>query len=160
MSWSAAQALPAPELDVERWFNTGAPLSLADLRGRVVLLHAFQMLCPACVQRATPQAQQVHERFGRAGVTVVGLHTVFEHHAAMQPVSLAAYIHENRLRFAIGVDRPDGQGGVPMTMRAYAMEGTPTAILIDRQGRERLRRFGHLDDLDLGAALGRLLAEG
>ena len=39
----------APELVVESWFNTREPLTLADLRGRVVLLHAFQMLCPGCV---------------------------------------------------------------------------------------------------------------
>ncbi|MBS0302829.1 MAG: redoxin domain-containing protein, partial [Proteobacteria bacterium] len=110
---------PAPDWDVAQWFNAEQPLELAGLRGRVVVLHAFQMLCPACVRLATPQAQQVHEQFGGQGLTVVGLHTVFEHHEAMQPVSLAAYIHENRLRFPIAVDRPDGHGGIPATMRAY-----------------------------------------
>src|SRR5690606_20270412 len=39
----------APELQVSRWFNTPAPLSLAALRGRVVVVEAFQMLCPGCV---------------------------------------------------------------------------------------------------------------
>lgn len=91
-----------------QWFNHDAPLRLADLRGQVVMLHAFQMLCPACVRLATPQAQQVHEQFGGQGLTVVGLHTVFEHHEAMRPVSLQAYIVENRLRFPIGVDRSRG----------------------------------------------------
>lgn len=159
MTPSEIDAPVAPELEVEQWFNTGAPLTLAGLRGQVVLLHAFQMLCPACVQLATPQAQQAHQHFARAGLAVIGLHTVFEHHEAMRPVSLAAYIDENRLRFPIGVDRPDGHGGIPATMRSYGMEGTPTLILIDRQGRERLRHFGHLADLALGVALGKLLAE-
>ncbi len=158
-SSSQAHAPPAPKWEVAQWFNHDAPLRLADLRGQVVMLHAFQMLCPACVRLATPQAQQVHEQFGGQGLTVVGLHTVFEHHEAMRPVSLQAYIVENRLRFPIGVDQPDGNGGLPRTMRAYGMHGTPTLILIDRQGRVRQHGFGHVPDLALGAALGTLLAE-
>lgn len=160
MTPSEIDAPIAPELEVEQWFNADAPPTMASLRGRVVLLHAFQMLCPACVQLATPQAQQLHRQFAHAGLAVIGLHTVFEHHEAMQPVALAAYLYEYRLRFPVGVDRPDGRGGIPATMRAYAMQGTPTLILIDRQGRERLRHFGHLPDLALGVAVGRLLAQG
>jgi hypothetical protein len=37
---------------------------------------------------------------------VIGLHTVFEHYAAMTPASLEAFIHEYRLSFPIGVDEP------------------------------------------------------
>ena len=44
----------APAWQVAAWLNTPAPLALAQLRGRVVLLHAFQMLCPACVGHAVP----------------------------------------------------------------------------------------------------------
>lgn len=154
-----AAAYSAPELDVSQWFNTGDTPTLAALRGQVVPLHAFQMLCPACVRLATPQAQQAHEQFSRQGLAVLGLHTVFEHHEAMQPVSLVAYIHENHLSFPIGVDRPDGQHGLPLTMRAYGMQGTPTLLLIDRRGRLRQHVFGHVPDLALGAAIGSLLAE-
>src|SRR3546814_10131498 len=46
-----AAAMTAPELDVVRWFNS-APLTLAGLRGRVVVIGAFQMLCPGCVSRS------------------------------------------------------------------------------------------------------------
>jgi len=124
-----------------------------------VLVHAFQMLCPGCVAHGIPQALAVERTFRGEGVRVIGLHTVFEHHEAMRPVSLQAYIVENRLRFPIGVDQPDGNGGLPRTMRAYGMHGTPTLILIDRQGRVRQHGFGHVPDLALGAALGTLLAE-
>lgn len=48
----------APELALASWFNAPEPLTLAALRGRVVLLHAFQMLCPGCVALGTPQAQR------------------------------------------------------------------------------------------------------
>lgn len=44
-------------------------------------------------------------------------------------------------------------------MRRYAMQGTPTTLLIDREGQLRLQQFGHLDDIALGAAIARLLAD-
>ena len=80
----------APEITVSRWFNTPEPLTLAGLRGRPVLLHAFQMLCPGCVSHGTPQTQRAFELFRNSDLQVIGLHTVFEHHAAMTPVSLEA----------------------------------------------------------------------
>ncbi|HYE51334.1 MAG TPA: redoxin family protein [Azospirillaceae bacterium] len=150
----------APEISTIRWFNTPTPLSLAALRGRVVLLHAFQMLCPGCVQMALPQAQRhLHETFPRDEVAVVGLHSVFEHHDAMTPVSLEAFLHEYRLTFPVGVDAPGAQGPIPLTMSAYAMQGTPTLVLIDREGRIRRQRFGHVPDLLLGADIAALLRE-
>ncbi|HVH33819.1 MAG TPA: redoxin domain-containing protein [Tahibacter sp.] len=148
-----------PEWQVSTWFNTPTPLRVADLRGRVVLLHAFQMLCPGCVMQALPQAARVHETLAKAGVAVIGLHTVFEHHDAMQPSALAAFIHEYRLRFPIGVDAPAAQGPIPQTMQRLGLRGTPSCLLLDRRGRLRLQHFGALDDLALGAALGRLLSE-
>ncbi len=152
--------LPAPEWRTTEWFNTPEPLSLEKLRGRVVLLHAFQMLCPGCVARGIPQAQRVAELFAGAPLAVVGLHTVFEHHEAMRVESLRAFLHEYRVRFPIGVDAADPHGGpIPLTMRAYAMEGTPTTILIDAEGRVRRQVFGQHDDLLLGAELQTLLLE-
>lgn len=148
----------APPLTVAQWFNTPEPLSLSALRGQIVVLHAFQMLCPGCVSHGLPQTQRIHDYFGGRGVTVIGLHTVFEHHAAMQPVSLEAFIHEYRLGFAIGVDMP-GSGPVPRTMQAYALRGTPSMIVIDRCGRIRQHAFGQVDDMRLGFLLGQLLAE-
>ena len=157
---AARYAPQAPALDVAQWFNTREPLTLESLRGKVVMLYAFQMLCPACVKVATPQAQEVDRRFGGEDLVVIGLHTVFEHHAAQQPMVLAAYMHENRLRFPIGVDQPGGdKSSIPVTMRRYALEGTPTTLLIDRDGRIRLRHLGAVPDLELGVALGKLLAE-
>lgn len=149
----------APPLDVSQWFNTAEPVELAALSGQVVVLHAFQMLCPGCVSHGLPQAQAVHDHFRQQGVTVIGLHTVFEHHQAMTPVALKAFIHEYRLRFPIGVDRPATTGVIPHTMRAYQLQGTPSLVVIDRAGRIRETAFGPIEDLRLGALLGQLLAE-
>lgn len=150
---------PAPEWQVDQWFNTTAPLSLAALRGKVVVLEAFQMLCPGCVSHGLPQAQRVHQTFPQDKVAVIGLHTVFEHHAAMTPVSLKAFLHEYRIGFPVGVDRAGNGTPIPQTMQAYRMRGTPTLILIDAQGRLRQQHFGQVDDLVLGAEIATLVAE-
>jgi peroxiredoxin len=149
----------APELDVSQWFNTDEPLTLGNLRGRVVVLHAFQMLCPGCVQAGTPQAQRIAALFAPDDVVVIGLHTVFEHHEAMTPVSLAAFIHEYRLGFPIGVDRPSDDGPVPRTMSRYGFRGTPSLVLIDRAGCVRHHAFGVEQDMKVGADIARLVAE-
>ena len=151
------QAEPAPPWTTTRWFNS-APLELADLAGKVVVLHAFQMLCPGCVSHGLPQAARVHAAFDSNDVCVVGLHTVFEHHDAMTPVALEAFLHEYRVPFPVGVDRP-GDEPIPATMRAYDMRGTPTLVLIDRRGRRRTQIFGRPEDLELGAAIAALVGE-
>jgi len=48
---------------------------------------------------------------------------------------------------------------VPCTMAAYGLRGTPSLLLIDRQGRLRLNHFGALDDLRAGALIAQLIAE-
>lgn len=150
----------APEWQTAAWLNTPTPLSLERLRGRVVLLHAFQMLCPGCVVRGLPQAQRVAEIFKGTPLAVIGLHTVFEHHEAMRVESLRAFLQEYDVRFPVGVDAPGPDGDpMPRTMRRYAMQGTPTTVLIDARGRLRRQVFGVHDDLLLGAEIGRLLVD-
>jgi len=148
----------APAWRATEWFNTEAPLTLDALRGRVVMICAFQMLCPGCVSHGIPQAQRVAELFRPDDVQVIGLHTVFEHHEAMAPQALRAFLHEYKVAFPVGVDAPEGDG-IPQTMRAYGMQGTPTTILIDREGRLRRQAFGRMSDLQLGAEIMALVAE-
>lgn len=150
----------APEWRTTQWFNSDGPLTVAGLAGQVIMLHAFQMLCPGCVTRGIPQAQRVAEQFKCAPLVVVGLHTVFEHHAAMPPHALEAFLHEYGVRFPVGVDVPGDDGDAsPLTMRAYSMRGTPTTVLIDAQGRIRRQVFGVHDDIALGAEIQTLLLE-
>lgn len=151
--------LPAPEWFTSEWLNTPEPLSLARLRGQVVVLHAFQMLCPACVSHALPQAQRLAVATRGMPVAVIGLHTVFEHHDAMTVTALRAFLHEYRIRFPVGVDARGEHGSdIPQTMRAYTMQGTPTTVLIDAGGGLRRQWFGAVDELTLGIEIGRLLA--
>ena len=149
---------PAPELAISRWFNSDGTPTLADLRGEVVVLEAFQMLCPGCVSHGLPQAQRIHQTFGDA-LTVLGLHCVFEHHDAMTPVSLEAFLHEYRIAFPVGVDAYEPGQTTPITMARYQLRGTPSLVVIDRAGRIRVNALGRADDLLVGATLARLIDE-
>ena len=150
----------APELQTSGWINTSESITLTSLLGKVVVLHSFQMLCPGCVQVGIPQAQKIYEEFDPEKVAVIGLHTVFEHHSVMGQEALEVFVHEYRIRFPIGIDKyGDHDQGLPLTMRAYQMQGTPTLILIDKAGKLRLHKFGHISDLTLGYAIGTLLSE-
>jgi peroxiredoxin len=153
-----AEADDAPEWITTQWLNSDVPLSLAALRGKVVVAGAFQMLCPGCVSELIPQLRKAHALFRGADVAIIGLHTVFEHHAAMERVSLKAFLHENRVTFPVGIDRPNlPEHPIPATMQLYGMQGTPTLMLVDRQGRLRRMSFGHMDDMQLGAEIMALL---
>ncbi|MFV3129036.1 redoxin family protein [Niveispirillum sp. KHB5.9] len=149
----------APELAVTSWFNTQKPLTLAGLRGRPVLIHAFQMLCPGCVIHGTPQAQKAHMMFRDSDLQVIGLHTVFEHHDAMNARALEAYIHEFRVTMPIAVDQPGDGTPTPVTMRRLGLRGTPSSVLIGRDGRIRHHGFGQEDDMAVGALIAAAIAE-
>jgi peroxiredoxin len=150
----------APELEVSTWINTPKVLTLAELKGKVVVLHAFQMLCPGCVSHGLPQATTIHEMFAHDEVQVIGLHTVFEHHGVMTVEALRAFVSEYRLAFPIAVDLPAALGTIPSSMEKYSMQGTPTLIIIDQQGCIRFHHFGSLHDMQVGKVIGSLLAEG
>lgn len=139
-----------PELSVSRWFNTDKPITLTSLKGRVVALSAFQMLCPGCIEHGLPQARRLRAQFNPEEVAVIGLHTVFEHHKVMTEDALDAFLHEYRWPFPVGVDTANSNG-MPKTMAAYKMQGTPTLLIFDREGRLRRHYFGKPDDMLLAA---------
>ena len=72
---------------------------------------------------------------------------------------LKAFIHEYRLKFPIALDSANTAGPIPHTMERYNMRGTPSLVLIDRQGLIRKHAFGAADDLRIGAEIGALTQE-
>lgn len=151
-------ASATPQIFASEWLNCPQPLSLQDFLGRVVVVEAFQMLCPGCVSHGIPQAKTIRQLFPEAELAVIGLHSVFEHHAAMTPVSLKAFLHEYRVTFPVAVDAP-GDGPLPRTMQAFGLQGTPSLLLFDRQGNLRAHHFGQVHDMVIGAEIATLLAE-
>jgi peroxiredoxin len=147
----------ALELSVSQWFNTKEDITLASLRGKVVVIEAFQMLCPGCVMHGIPLAQTIQRTFPSDKVTMLGLHTVFEHHQAMTPVSLKAFLHEYRITFPVGVDAAS-ESGMPKTMQTYGMHGTPTLLIIDQAGDLIHHHFGQTTEMGIGAEIATLLA--
>lgn len=148
----------ATDIHASRWFNSNEELSLKSLLGRVVVVHAFQMLCPGCVSHGIPQALKTHTLFSSDEVVTIGLHSVFEHHEAMNDISLAAFLHEYRVDFPVAVDQQRTGSPIPHTMHAWGLQGTPSLIIIDREGIIRLNHFGRLDDMFVGKLISQLSA--
>ena len=140
-----------PEFHITQWVGTKEPITLKGLKGKVVVVVAFQMLCPGCIEHGLPQAKKLRERFNPQQVAILGLHSVFEHHAVMSPAALEVFMSEYRWPFPVGVDEPDGADGIPKTMAAYEMRGTPTLLIFDRVGRLRRHYFGRPDDMQIAA---------
>jgi peroxiredoxin len=150
---------PAPiALSVSQWFNTESAITLEQFKGRVVVVGAFQMLCPGCVEHSIPQLKKLHELSSNLPITVIGLHTVFEHHQAMLPHALKIFIHEYRLSFPVGVAAYEADNLLPKTMLDLHMRGTPSTLVFSATGDLCLHQFGHVDDLQLGLFVGQLLA--
>ena len=155
---SALDNAPLLELDVSEWINHPG-LTPDDLRGKVVLIEVFQMLCPGCVNHSLPQAVKIHRKVEESALQVIGLHSVFEHHEVMTPTALKVFMSEFGITFPVAVDRPREGQRIPSTMKKYRLEGTPSTILVDRKGRIRQVQFGQVDDFVLGLLIGSLLAE-
>lgn len=147
------------DIDASEWLNTDKPLDRASVRGRVVVVTVFQMLCPGCVQLSLPQARALHQAINHEDLIVIGLHSVFEHHHVMTPEALRVFAKEYRLQFPIAIDRPQKTSSLPSTMERWALQGTPSLLVFGRNGERAFQHFGHLDDLRLGVLLGRLMGD-
>lgn len=147
-----------PEITASRWFNAQVPPSLAGLRGKVVVMGAFQMACPGSARHLVPQLARVEAQFSTDEVAVIGLHSVFEQADKQTPEQLADFIRERALSFPVAVDE-QGDGPLPETMDAYELQGTPTLLIFDRQGRLRRHYLGQVDDMRVAAEVMALTIE-
>ncbi len=141
-----------PELAADRWLNTTDTPTLKSLAGKVVVLGAFQVHCPGSARHLMPQLARLNAQFSDDEVAVIGFNTVFEEGDKQKPADLEAYIEENGIEFPIAIDRANG-GPLPETMEAYGMQGTPTLLVFDRQGRLRRHYLGQVDDVRIAAEI-------
>lgn len=114
---------PAPEISVERYVQgpPEAPLGLAALRGKVVVLDFWASWCPGCID-AVDHVNSLAQRF--AGDPVVFLTLVNEPERTIR-----AALERWPLDTWVAMDA-DGA-----TTDAYRIAGYPQAVLVDRQGR-------------------------
>ncbi|MGH2903709.1 MAG: cytochrome c biogenesis protein DipZ [Solirubrobacteraceae bacterium] len=148
----------APEFtDTEDWFNTGAgghsntPLTLASLRGRVVLVDFWTYTCINCI-RTLPYLKAWDATYRGQGLEIVGVETPefsFERSAA----NVAAAISQFGLEYPVVQDNEMG------TWNAYGNEYWPADYLIDATGQVRYATFGEGDYDKTETAIRALLAE-
>lgn len=146
------------ELEAYPWLLT-EPIPSEALRGNVVILYAFQMLCPSCILHGSPLAQKIHLTFADKGVKVIGIHTVFEHHKVMGPDALKTYLAEFRYSFPVVIDKHSSHHPIPDVMQSLELQGTPSFLLFDTNGKLRSHYFGPIDPLSFGFEIGKLIAE-
>ncbi len=133
MRGSATPDLPdLPTLD-------GRPVSLAALRGRVVLLHFWTFACSNC-EHMQPRYREWNERFAARGLSVVGVHSP-ETLREQDRYQLERYAAREQIRWPIVIDR-DFEA-----WHRFHVQAWPTVILIDRHGTIRAVHVGdHMND--------------
>jgi cytochrome c biogenesis protein CcdA/thiol-disulfide isomerase/thioredoxin len=144
----------APEFtDTEDWFNTPgkAPLSLASLRGRVVLVDFWTYTCINCI-RTLPYLKAWDATYRGQGLTIVGVETPefsFERDAS----NVSDAINQFGIKYPVVQDNEMG------TWNAYGNEYWPADYLIDAKGQVRYATFGEGDYSKTETAIRALLAE-
>jgi thiol-disulfide isomerase/thioredoxin len=141
----------APELDgAGGWVNSD-PLTLAELRGQVVLLDFWTLACANCL-RVAEDLRVLERRFAGA-LVVIGVHSPkFPHEHDHAAVRMAVARH--RVEHPV-FDDPDGT-----TWDAYAVRAWPTLVLIDQQGRVVTTVAGEGHGERLGREIEALVVEG
>jgi cytochrome c biogenesis protein CcdA/thiol-disulfide isomerase/thioredoxin len=124
----------APSLHPDgAWINS-APLTLAQLRGKVVLIDFWTYSCINCL-RTLPHLKAWYATYHPKGLVIIGVHTpefAFEHVTSNVKAAVKR----------LGIDYPVVQDNSFKTWDNYANQYWPAEYLIDRQGHVRHTHFG------------------
>jgi Thiol-disulfide isomerase and thioredoxins len=127
----------APEFaGIDHWFNS-PPLTMAGLRGKVVLIDFWAYSCINCV-RAMPHVEHWYETYRDKGLVVVGVHSPefdFEH----DPANVQAAVKR------LGVTYPVAMDGHMDTWQAWHNQYWPAEYLVDRNGQLIGHHYGEGD---------------
>jgi len=143
-----APALPTDPAD---WLNTDQPLSLDQLRGRVVVLDFFTSCCINCLH-VLPELAAVEAHFAGRPVDVVGVHSA-KFPMEREPEAVARALRREGVRHPVALD-PDHE-----LWEQYAVRGWPTVMVLDPLGRIAWRQSGEVDRATLIPVIDDLLAE-
>jgi thiol-disulfide isomerase/thioredoxin len=124
---TAASQQAAPDFaGVTNWFNS-KPLSIADLRGKVVLVDFWTYGCVNCVN-TLPHVTELYTKYKDRGLVVVGVHTPefpFERSAANVQAALKRH----------GITYPVAQDNESKTWNAYRNQYWPAQYIVDQSGK-------------------------
>ncbi len=140
-------------MGIEGWINTanGKPLTLAALRGRVVLVDFWTYSCINCL-RTLPHLKAWDASYRAAGLTIVGVHSP-EFAFERVPDNVSSAVERLGIRYPVALDNDFA------TWRAYSNQYWPAKYLIDRDGRVRYHHFGEGAYEDTERRIRRLLGE-
>ena len=148
---AAAGGRPAPEFaGIERWLNT-EPLTLAGLRGKVVLVDFWTLACGNCIA-TLPHVAKWDERYREQGLVVVGVHTP-ETPEEANPDAIADAVKRFGIRYPVAEDRGYA------TWKAYGNQAWPAVYLIDKRGRIARTWVGEGSYYAIESAIRELLAQ-
>lgn len=140
----------APALQVDEWV-AGQSTTLQNLRGKVVLLDFFQIICPGC-HRVHPHILKMQEKYGDRGLQVVGLAVAFELRRVQTKRHIRDFVKRTEFNYPVAID-----ADFISTFRAYGARGTPYVALIDRAG--GLRHLDFYEPATVERKIEQLLAE-
>ena len=135
---------------IDNWLNT-QPLTMASLRGKVVLVDFWTYSCINCI-RTLPYVESWYQKYGPEGFVVVGVHTpefAFEHDSGNVAAAIARF----------GITYPVAQDNEYATWTAYNNEYWPADYLIDAGGHIRDTHFGEGNYLQTEISIRTLLSE-
>ena len=144
----------APEIQgIGTWINTShdKPLTVAGLRGRVVLVDFWTYSCINCL-RTLPRLEAWDDAYRKDGLTIIGVHSP-EFAFERVPDNVRSAVRRLGVRYPVALDNDFA------TWRAYANQYWPAKYLIDRQGRVRFHHFGEGDYEDTERRIRGLLGE-
>jgi thiol-disulfide isomerase/thioredoxin len=144
---------PAPNfIGIDKWFNS-APLTMAGLRGKVVLVDFWTYGCYNCVN-TLPHVVKLHEKYANKGLVIVGVHTPeFPHEKSAANVARAIKRH--------GIKYPVAQDNSYATWKAYRNRYWPAQYIVDRSGKIVYTHAGEGAYGEMDRIIGKLLrAEG
>jgi cytochrome c biogenesis protein CcdA/thiol-disulfide isomerase/thioredoxin len=122
-----------PFLAIADWINS-KPLTIDELRGKVVLVDFWTYSCINCL-RTLPHVEAWYRLYRKDGLVIVGVHSpefAFEH----VPSNVRAAVKRLDIHYPVALDNDFG------TWTAYQNEYWPAKYLIDRMGRVRYAHFG------------------
>lgn len=134
---------PAPGWSNRSWLNTDHPLTLSELKGRVVLLNFWVFTCYNCTN-TVPSLVDFDRKYRQQGLTLIGIHTpefppyAGEHDRGNVERALKKY----------GIEYPVAQDNDTRTWDLYGIRYWPSFVLIDKRGDIRYEGYGefHLND--------------
>jgi thiol-disulfide isomerase/thioredoxin len=144
------EGLKAPEIEVTGWLNS-QPLRLKDLRDRVVLLNIWDYTCLNCI-RGLPHLSEWHRRYGRFGLTVIGIHCP-EFDFARDRRNVERGVRRFGIEYPVALDNDY------RVWNSYANRYWPRDFLIDRRGIIRYDHIGEGDRVQTEVRIQGLLGE-